>query len=372
MRALKIRLTDFRNIKEAEISFSSGVTVVCGDNAEGKTNLLEAIYFASIGKSFRGQHIGEMLRFGQKEAYLSLDFFGGGREQNISFALSNGRIRQAEKNRVKIRRLSEVVGSFRAVLFSPEHLSLIKDGPAERRQFLDIAISSAEPLYLAALQRYNRILKQRNKLIKDAPKNPDVFDKTVDIWSAQLALEGAMIAKTRKRYVEKAAVYVKECFAEMTGMRETPELIYQGFAGKDAAIYEDNDKTEKMLYDKLVANKDREIAAGATLFGIHKDDLEVTLNGRLARSFCSQGQQRSLALALKIAESELCRLDCGEYPVLLFDDVLSELDSGRRRYLIEKIKDKQVILTTCEKITEEEGLSAASRILVQDGTYTPN
>lgn len=365
MLARKITVSDFRNIKSATLCFDEGINVLYGDNAEGKTNLLEAIYFASIGKSFRGQHTNEIIRFGEREAILSLDFKAGGREQNISLALGNGRVKAAEKNRVKIRRMSEIVGSFRAVLFCPEHLSLIKNGPAERRQFLDIAISAAEPLYMGALQRYNRILKQRNALLKTAEGDKALFEATVDIWSKQLAHEAAYIAKSRKRYVERAAVYMKECFAEMTGSREEPDLIYMGPGGRDYDLYEVNDKTEEMLYNKLCCHHDREIAAGATLWGIHKDDIEVTLNGRSARSFCSQGQQRSLALALKIAEGELCRLDCGEYPVFLFDDVLSELDRGRREYLLSHIKGKQVIMTTCEK----EGFTAEHCILVKNGTY---
>lgn len=365
MLARKITLSNFRNIETAALSFHEGTNVLYGDNAEGKTNLLEAIYFASIGKSFRGQHTNEVIRFGEKEAILSLDFRAGGREQNIALCLGGGRVRAAEKNRVKCRRMSEIVGSFRAVLFCPEHLSLIKEGPAERRQFLDIAISAAEPLYLGALQRYNRILKQRNALIKGAERDRALFDATVDIWSRQLAHEAAAIAKSRKRYIEKAAVFMKECFAEMTSSREEPALLYMGVGGKDFSDYEVDDKTEEILYNKLTSNHEREIAAGATLWGTHKDDVEVTLNGKSARSFCSQGQQRSLALALKIAEGELCRLDCGEYPVFLFDDVLSELDRGRREYLLNHIKGKQVIMTTCEK----EGFSADHMILVKNGTY---
>ena len=355
MQAKKITLCNFRNIKSAEISFHPEINVLCGDNAQGKTNLLEALYFASIGKSFRGQHIGELISFGEKQAFVSLDYKSGEREQSISL----------QKNRVKIGRMSEIVGSFRTVLFCPEHLSLIKDGPAERRQFLDIAISAADPLYLAALQRYHRVLKQRNALIKAAEKDRTMFDATVEIWSRQLSHEAAFIARSRDRYVKKAIEVVKRCFADMTGSREIPDLLYMGVGGKEYGDYEDLKKTEELLFQKLSLHHERELGAGATLWGTHKDDIEVTLNEKSARSFCSQGQQRSLALALKIAEGELCALDCGEYPVLLFDDVLSELDRGRREYLLGHIKGKQVIMTTCEK----EGFTADHLILVKNGTY---
>ena len=365
MLAKKITVRDFRNIPFAEVSFSQGINVLLGDNAQGKTNLLEAIYFASIGKSFRGQHTSEMIRFGEKQALLSLDFHAGERDQTISLCLEGGRVRAAEKNRVKCRRMSELVGSFRAVLFCPEHLSLIKEGPAARRQFLDIAISASNPLYLGALQRYNRILKQRNALIKDAVRDMGLFEATVDLWSEQLAHEGAYIAKCRKQYVAAAELCVKECFAEMTGEKEEPSLFYLGPCGKDYNEYENLEKTEAVLKERLSAHHERELGAGATLYGTHKDDVEVLLNGKPARSFCSQGQQRSLALALKIAEGELCKRDCGEYPVLLFDDVLSELDRGRREYLLRHIKGKQVIMTTCEG----EGLTAEHLITVKNGTY---
>ena len=358
-----ITLTDFRNIEKASVRFDSGVNVFYGNNAQGKTNMLEAIYYAAIGKSFRGQHAPEVIRFGAEGAALSLDYTAAGRQQNITMRLFPNRGRAVEKNKVRITRMSELVGSFRAVLFCPEHLSLIKGGPAERRQFLDIAISGLEPVYLSTLQRYGQILKQRNALIRKAKDDPELFGSTVDVWSAQLAREGAYIARSRMRYVKRAERYVKECFAQMTGERETPTLLYLG-CDKSGGDYEDVAKTEKELYRLLSSAHEREIGAGATLWGIHKDDIEVCLNGHAARLFCSQGQQRSLALSLKLSEGEICREDCGEYPVFLFDDVLSELDAGRREYLLEKMSGKQVIMTACEQIADFHG----KRLFVENGT----
>lgn len=366
MIAKEIRVRNFRNIKEATVTFSPGVNVLFGDNAEGKTNLLEAVYFAAIGKSFRGQHLSEVISFDEKEAALSLDFIGEGREQNIYMRLFGNRMKSVEKNKVRMTKMSELMGSFRAVLFCPEHLSLIKDGPSERRQYLDIAISSAEPLYLASLQRYNRVLKQRNTLLKTAENEPENVAATIDVWSAQLAKEAAYLARSRRRYLTRAATHIARCFFDMTGEREKPDIAYLGPGGRDWN-YEDTAATERYCYEKLTTRLEREIAAGATLYGIHKDDIEVLLNGKEARLYASQGQQRSLALAFKLAEGEVCREDCGEYPVFLLDDVLSELDGGRRRYLIEQIGDKQVILTTCE----EDGFSASRRISVKGGVYTP-
>ena len=367
MLAKKITLTDFRNIEAAAVELSPGVNVLYGNNAEGKTNLLEAIYFASLGKSFRAAHAQEVIRFGAETAALSLDFEGAARAQNITMRIFKNRARAVEKNRVRITRMSELVGSFRAVLFCPEHLSLIKAGPAERRQFLDIAISALEPPYLAALQRYAQILKQRNALIRGAKDDPALFESTVDIWSRQLAHEGAYIARSRMRYVKKASVLVENCFLEMTDEREQPRLTYCGPCKGEEHDYEDVAATEQECYRQLSTAHEREIGAGATLYGVHKDDMDVLLNGRSARLYASQGQQRSLSLALKLAEGEICRDDCGEYPVFLFDDVLSELDAGRRAYLLHRMGGKQVILTTCEK-----GKETADRcILVENGRYTP-
>ncbi len=348
MQCNAVSLVNFRNIESASVRFAPDVNVLYGNNAQGKTNLLEGIYFAAIGRSFRSVHAKECIAFGKESAALSLDFQAQGRVQNITMQLFQSRVRTVEKNHVRIGRISELMGAFRAVLFCPEQLSLVKGGPAERRHFLDIAISAREPAYLAALQRYEHILKQRNALIRAAQKDRGVFDATVELWSQQLAREGAYIARSRKRYVEKAGPHVAACFAEMTSEREVPILHYLGCDRAEAPDYEDLAAIEAHLLERLCKNHDREIGAGATLYGVHKDDIEIILNERDARSFASQGQQRSLSLALKLAEGELCREDCGEYPVFLLDDVLSELDGTRREYLLHRIKGKQVIMTTCE------------------------
>ncbi len=365
MKCNAVSLAGFRNIENAHVHFAPGVNVVYGENAQGKTNLLEAIYFCAIGRSFRSQHAKEAIGFGRESAAISLDFEARERVQNITVHLYQSKLRAIEKNHVRVSKMSELVGSFRAVLFCPEQLSLIKGGPSERRQFLDIAISALEPAYLAALQRYAHLLKQRNALIREAEKDRALFDRTVELWSAQLAREGAYIARSRARYVQRAMPYVAHCFAEMTGEREDPTLLYLGPTKTEAPDYEDIAATEQFLFRRLCENHDRELAAGTTLYGVHKDDLEVELNGRAARSFASQGQQRSLALALKLAEGEICRDDCGEFPVFLFDDVLSELDSARREYLLYKMAGKQVILSTCEEVTGH----TERRIRVEKGCF---
>ena len=365
MECNKISIRNFRNIEAAEIEFDSGVNILCGENAQGKTNLLEAIHFTSLGKSFRTSHDEEMIRFGEEFAEVSLDFTDSVRRQNITVRMMSGRRKQIEHNKNKVGKVSDIVGAFRTVLFCPEHLSLIKEGPDERRSFLDIALSQLYPVYLKSLKNYNKILKQRNQLIRDAEEDRGTFEATIDLWSAQLAHEAAIIARYRYRYIKMAEEHVKRFFGEMTGERETPKLVYLGSSKQAPEEYEDLAKTEATYLELLNTRHDREIGAGSTLWGIHKDDIEILLNDKPARAFASQGQQRSLALSLKLAEGEVCATVCGEKPVFLFDDVFSELDATRRAYLSGKIGERQVIITTCEP----SGIAGGKMIRVENGTF---
>ena len=365
MECNAIRIRNFRNIKEADIAFDDGVNILTGNNAQGKTNLLEAISFAAIGKSFRTSHEEEMIRFGEEFCEVSIDFTDSVRRQNITVRMMKGRRRKIEHNGIKISRVSDIVGLFRTVLFCPEHLSLIKEGPGERRNYLDIAISQLYPVYLKSLQRYNQILKQRNQLIRLAEEDRKTFSDTIEFWSEQLAREAAVIAGYRVRYLEKAKKHIQSCFEEMTGEKEKPNAVYVGSSHKEPEFYLDREAAEKDYFEMLMSHHDREIGAGSTLWGIHKDDIEIEINGRSARAYASQGQQRSLALSMKLAEGEVCSQITGERPVFLFDDVFSELDATRRAYLSGKIHDRQVIITTCEPFEEQGG-----RIIhVENGSY---
>ena len=370
MYCKKIKVSDFRNIEEAEVSFSDDVNILLGENAQGKTNLLEAIFYPSVGRSFRGAHTPEMIGFGKQSAEISIDYRDQRRDSNIRVTLYRDKQRKIEKNHVRVDKLSDIVGSFRAVLFCPEHLSMIKDGPSGRRTYMDMAISRSYPLYMHSLQRYAYLLKQRNALIKSAYSDRAAFDATVELWSAELAKEAAAISEMRLQFIRRVSVHVGEIFAEMTGEKESPTLRYDGSSGQPEEEYSDREATEKKYYSLLMKNHDREIAVGSTLYGIHKDDIDIFLNGKSARSFASQGQQRSLALALKLSEGEICREEFGDEPVFLFDDVLSELDETRRDYLIHKILGKQVIMTSCERALLSE-LQDVSRVIVKNGEYFP-
>ena len=346
-----ITVENFRNIEYASVDFCQGTNVLLGENAQGKTNLLESIYMTSLGKSFRQGNDKDVISFDKEYAYIRNTYVDDIRDMTVGMRIfSDRRAKQIEQNGVKIRKTSDMVGGFKVVLFCPEHLSIIKDGPGERRSFLDVAISQIRPLYMRSLQRYNLILKERNALIKSADENRTAFDSTIDLFSSQLAHEAAVITGYRVRYIESLKKYVAECFSDMTGQRETPKLEYISTSKLPLDDCFDEKKCERAYMELYSSRHDREIAAESTLWGIHKDDLEISLDGNRARIFASQGQQRSLSLALKLAEGEIIRDECGgDYPVFLFDDVLSELDAGRRSYLLSNLSGKQVIMTACEK-----------------------
>ena len=372
MQCKKIEVENFRNIESASVCFSPGVNLLLGDNAQGKTNLLEAVSLMAIGKSFRGARDADLIRFGCDRATVTLDYCDHIRDMRLNATLTAGRKRKMEQNGLPVAKMSELIGGLRVVLFCPEHLAIIKSGPELRRNFLDVAISQLRPVYMSSLQRYNKILKERNRLIKEAADSENarrILEDTIDVWSEQLAHEGAVIARYRVEYMQKIRQAAATVFLDMTQGREVPDFHYLGTAHlPHEEDYLDQKKTESAFYELLSTSHAREIGAGYTLWGIHRDDIDITLNGVCARLFASQGQQRSLALSMKLAEGEICREECSEHPVYLFDDVLSELDIRRRDYLTSRIKGKQVILTTCEP-GELERLSVANVIRVSGGTF---
>ncbi len=378
-----IEIENFRNIGSASVTFREGVNLLHGDNAQGKTNLLEAVYFTALGKSFRPVREAELIRFGEESAHLVNRFHDSVRAQSLSVRLFSGHGRRVvEQNGLKIGRMSEMVGAFRVVLFCPEHLSLIQGGPELRRNYLNVALSQLRPLYLQSLQRYNKILKERNALLKRAPDDMATFKATEPMWSAQLAHEAATITVHRARYVSQINDHVKACFADM--MRkyeegdELPELVYQPTLGSEwleahesePDLFTNAARLEERYLELLTTRHEREIGAGATLWGIHKDDVRITLNGRPARLYASQGQQRSLALAMKLAEGWVSAYESGgDMPVFLFDDVLSELDAHRRDYLVKEMKGRQVIMTACDPSAADFG-EDLNLIHVNSGRYT--
>ena len=352
----KIKYNNFRNIKNAELDFSPGVNVFIGKNAQGKTSAIEGIYLFARGKSFRTLKDASLINFDSEYATVEALFEDANRESKSRIAYSKDGRRLCKINNVNISKLSEFIGYFRCVVFCPSHLSIVKDGPGVRRNFLDCAIAQINPSYVLNLQKYNNVLMQRNALIKGAYYNRNSFDETIDEWSVQLSEYGEKISYERAKYTEKLNRYANLFITDMTSKSENLFLYYS------------EPKTKEELYKELTENKERELKYKSTLYGVHKDDILINLCDKKARDFASQGQQRSIALAIKLAESEISRETGGSYPVLLLDDVLSELDDSRREYILSGIKNYQTFITSCEgeNLLKIDGVNAYA---VENGNF---
>lgn len=365
-----ITLSSFRNIGLETLSFSDGVNVLWGDNAQGKSNMLEGIYFFARGRSFRGAKEKELIRFKESAAQLSLDFLRDGDKYPITLAATiptEGR-KTLCRNGARLSGSKEMIGQFRAVLFCPAHLTLVSGGPALRRSFMDIALSQLYPAYLDSLSKYNRALLQRNALIKKAREDGGrkLYDTYIwETYAQQMAEHGADIFTRRLQYMNELSASVEELFQSMTDGKEKPCISYRSFTSSDADELYEAGKTK--LFEALTQNIDREITMGSTLYGAHKDDIAVRLNGKDAKIYASQGQQRSLALAMKLSEGEISRKISGEYPVFLLDDVLSELDSHRRAFVMQSLSERQLIVTSCEPDIFRAMGSGARLFHIKDG-----
>lgn len=372
MKCLKIAFSSFRNIASESCSFSDGANLLWGKNAQGKSNILEGIYFFARGRSFRGAREKDMISFGENEAQLSLDFKkdGDSLPVNLSAVLSQTGKKVLTRTGAKLSGTKEMIGNFRAVLFCPAHLTLVSGGPALRRSFMDIALSQLYPAYLDSLSRYNRALHQRNALIKQAQDMP-IDSSLWEIYAEQMSALAADIASRRLRYMTELDGYVAELFDSMTSGREVPRLDFSTVLQKEGGGEEEiKGEGRKRLEAMLCDNLKREIAYGSTLYGTHKDDFGVLLDKKEAKLYASQGQQRSLALAMKLAEGEASRRAGGEYPVFLLDDVLSELDEGRRGFILSKLSDRQIIITSCDSDVMEKYLGGVRLIKVDGGRLT--
>lgn len=347
-----IEFTSFRNIEREKIEFCDGVNVIHGENAQGKTNILEGVYLFARGKSFRAFKDRELIRFGDDLSYARLTYEKKDGENELGVEIEKGGNKRFYKNKIKVSKTSEIIGEFRAVLFCPSHLGIIKDSPSVRRKFLDVAISQLRPIYIKMLTKYNSVLENRNAILKLEPDKRVQYAGMLEVYSDELSSLCADIAGMRIDYIKKLDYWVKVFFEEMMKGKETPKITYESNAKEND---QESRQSLKNRYLRLLCdNLDKEYKNGATIFGIHKDDLKIELNGRDARFYSSQGQCRTLALAMKMAEGEISREYTGEYPVFLFDDVLSELDENRKKYILSKIEKRQVIITSCEPIDFSE------------------
>ncbi len=330
-----LKFDNYRNLSSGEIKASSGINVIYGDNAQGKTNLLEAIWMFSGAQSFRGSRDAECIRDGAESAKLSLCFNAEGRDQTAEIIFDSKR--NAVLNGIRLKSGSELAGAFRAVVFSPTHLSLIKDGPNERRRFIDTAIGQLYPKYIALLRRYMRAVKQRNSVLKDARFHTQLFDM-LEVYDQEIALIGEKIALYRDKFIKRLAEFAADIYKGISGGKESLELEYICSGGL----------TADELKQALKACRKDDLDTGHTSCGPHRDDLSVLINSKSARAFGSQGQQRSAVIALKMSEAEVVFNVTNEQPVILLDDVMSELDEGRQDYILNHISGRQVFITCCD------------------------
>ena len=366
MIAVSASFENFRNLENVSLSLSPGVNVLWGDNAQGKSNILEGIYYFARGKSFRGAPDRLLVRTGCDFGGASLVCRAQGAQYDTALSVTiprQGR-KRLTRGGAPLSGVREMVGSFRAVLFCPEHLSLIRGAPALRRSFLDAAISQLRPAYLASLNDYARILKQRNALLKDDSQSEEARMPLLEVITHQFADVNTRIVLTRQKYIRLLNESVGQFLSDMTGERERVSLSYLSDSDCEE---EDSAFLAGHFYKKCMSYAGREFAAGTSLHGCHRDDIGVFLGGREARLCASQGQERSIVLAMKLGEGELSRAASGEYPVFLFDDVLSELDRSRQRYLMQRLDARQVIITSCNE--ELFRGTDASLIEVRNGVY---
>ncbi len=344
MKVERLHVRQYRNIEEAEMIPSPEINLLYGENAQGKTNLLEALWLFTGGRSFRGAKDAELPRFGEKQAVLSAEFFTDDRHQQAVITI-NGR-RKAVVNGVEQPAMSRLVGRFPAVVFFPDHLTLIKNGPDGRRRLLDAALCQLRPTYIQSVAAYSRVLTQRNALLRQWNARPS--EELLDALTGKLAEYGQQIVKNRLDYTNRLQETAVERYNGLSGGREQLSLSYE--PGKH---YEDltDDACREQLLREWTAHRRADIEAGFTTVGPHREDLHVRIDGRSARLYGSQGQQRSAVLALKLAEAEILRETTGKRPAVLLDDVMSELDAARQAYIVQQLAGWQVFITCCDPTT---------------------
>ena len=347
MNLTKLQLRDFRNYENLDLSFAPGVNLIVGDNAQGKTNMLEALSFAGSGRSFRAQKTIEMVRFGADFADIEANVFSQEREQTLRWVLFSGnRPRQLWRNGAKKKSASEMLGVLPTVLFCPEDLMVLKTGAAARRRLGDHALCQLRPNYDAALAEYNRILEQKNRILKDHFDNPAVL-AILPEYNRRLCQVGALIISYRARFyagMEKAAA---KYHSQFSGGAEEFTLSYKTVSSVNDPFASTAVLTEQ-LQEHLERHYRAELETAQCLTGPHKDDFTVCLSGIDLKAYGSQGQTRTAAISLKLAQRELMGRESGEEPVLLLDDVLSELDPGRQDFVLNQIVSGQVFITCCE------------------------
>ena len=392
MRITHISLKNYRNIDFAGIDFAEGINILIGENANGKTNAVEAIYHFAQGKSFRTKNIVETIGFDKDMCDIAIDFasdngkpppsedgnpFQKGAEKiySMGIKLFRDKSKKFYYNNIQISKVIEFIGNFRAVLFTPDHLGLVKGNPETRRKFIDMAISQIKPVYLSYLIDCNRILTQRNHLLKhirQTGQNPEKLEQFY-IWTKKLAKYSSVITRYRGEYIERLKEFAPGFYSGLSGGKEGVKLSYVSNINKYNPEFKDFHDFETCgnLYGEVFAKcAKEELAAGTTLYGPQRDDLYIEIDGKSARGLASQGQQRSAVLALKLAEGDVSKISHGEYPVFLLDDILSELDRNRQDFILKNLSGRQVIITCCNvELLGGININASKTIKVENGVF---
>lgn len=355
MIAQRLSLKNFRNIASADVEFSDTVNVILGKNAQGKTNMLEAMWLFSGNKSFRGSKDADFVKFGEKSTELNFWFNKENRDQSAKILISDSK--KAFLNDIKIPTVTQLISNINMTVFVPSHLSLIKDGPAERRKFIDAAIAAIKPSYIKLMQDYYKAIMERNRILKDITFHSELLD-IIFIYEDQIARYGSKIISLRQKYIAHLEEKATQIYYGMSGEKEALNVKYlTKVSGQN--LYQD-------FKAKLQTSRKEDMLKGSTSVGPHRDDILVSINGASAREFGSQGQQRSCVICLKLAESQIQYEVFGEKPIILLDDVMSELDIKRQEYLFNFIQGYQIFITACEK-NDAKIMSSAKLFSVESG-----
>ena len=331
----KLKLNNFRNYKFQEIDFCKNINIIYGENAQGKTNIIESIFLSSVGKSFRTNKEKELIKFNENFCNVEINYEKSDRDGNIKIDISNKK--NIFINKIKIKKLSELLGNIHTVIFTPDDINILKGGPENRRKFLNIMISQLRPKYMHFLSLYSKTLEERNNYLKKI-KQENVTEDLLEIWDEQLISYGKIISEYRKEFIDKIKNKIKIIHKNITGEKEELKIKYL------------TDCLDEINYrDLLKQRRKLDIIKGYTTRGIHRDDFQIFINDILVNVYGSQGQHRTAILSLKISELQVVNDEIGENPILLLDDFMSELDENRRSNFIENIKDTQVIITCTDK-----------------------
>lgn len=350
MKVLGLLYENYRNLENGYLQPCEGVNVIYGRNAQGKTNLLEALWLFCGGHSFRGSKDSELIAFNKKTAVLKTRFYSFEREQTAEIKISSGK-REVKINDVPKKSSSALIEKYNAVVFSPEHLTLIKRGPSLRRNFIDSAVCREKLKNAVIISKYNKTLNQRNSLLKDIFRHSELKD-TLEIWDEALCVLGASIIFQRLKFIKQLTKYAGEYHKGISDNSE--KLSFSYCSNADIEDDDDEQTIAKKLKNALLKCRREDFNTGYTNVGPHRDDIDIIINSKKAKLYASQGQQRSAVLSMKLAEAEILTKRTGEKPIILLDDVLSELDNSRQEFLLNKIEDYQVFITCCEKSNKEQ------------------